>query len=309
MPIADSQETRVVLSHLFPGIRFEKNLRPSGQRLVYFCHFENQTDVPSQSKWASWGSVVLKVSEIVHASVVARLEKEREILEGLSSQFYPKLLYHDSFSEDPATEVRFPHRLFISVEERIDGSPLSECRHLFSTENAVLDLLIELTDALDLLWSHPGRIVHRDLKPDNILIRPSGCPVVIDLGIVREEGSAGVTGTDWAIGPCTPAYASPEQIKNSKRLISFKADFFALGALSYELLTGTGPFAHAVGEPAPLILERALNYSPPSLKSLNVASAQFSDLIETMMSKQPYRRPRTIEILKRSLVALKGKDK
>jgi eukaryotic-like serine/threonine-protein kinase len=303
MPLLDSEGTRNLLKGLFPGIRLETNLRPSGQRLVYFCHFSEATDVPAQSKWMSWGPAVIKISEIVHASVVARLEKEREILQQLSSTYYPRLLYHDSFSQDPISEVRFQHRLFITIEERVNGKPLSESRLRFNTEKAIVTLLTDLVDALDQLWSHPSRLVHRDLKPDNILIRPNGKPVVIDLGIVREEGSAGVTATDWGIGPCTPAYASPEQIRNSKRLISFKADLFALGALAYELMTGTGPFMHAVGEPPQVVLDRALNYSPPSLKSLGLTSDVFSDLIDSLLAKQPYMRPRTVAIFKRALRA------
>jgi len=60
---------------------------------------------------------------------------------------------------------------------------------------------------------------------------------------------------------------------------------------------------HAVGEPPQVVLDRALNYSPPSLKSLGLASDLFSDLIDSLLAKQPYMRPRTVAIFKRALRA------
>jgi hypothetical protein len=104
MPLADSAEIRAILSHLFPGVCFDSNALASGQRLVYFCHFEQCPDTPPlQGQWSTWGNVVIKVSEDVHPSIIARLEKEREILNQLNSRYYPRLLYHDVFRDDPRT--------------------------------------------------------------------------------------------------------------------------------------------------------------------------------------------------------------
>lgn len=177
MPLTDSPQCRDLLSHLFPALDIESNLRPSGQRLVYFCRFGNGGPDTLQAHWDHWGPVVLKVSEDVHPTVIARLEKEREILNGLCSPFFPRLLYCDVFSNDPVTDTRLPYRLFVTIEERIDGVPLTECRGSFATEAAVARLMFELIEGLTLLWEHPQRIIHRDLKPDNILIRPNGLPL------------------------------------------------------------------------------------------------------------------------------------
>lgn len=298
MPLTDSAEVRALLTHLFPGIAIESNALASGQRLVYFSQFAARESSPqAQRAWDQWGRVVLKVSEDIHASIIARLEKEREILNSLDSRYYPKLLYHDVFREDPVTEKPFPYRLFVTLEERIEGVPLNDCRNRFSDEASVLRLLMQLIEGLSLLWLHPQKIIHRDLKPANILIRDDNSPVIIDLGIIREQGSAGVTGTHWNMGPCTPAYASSEQLKNEKRLITFKADFFSLGVIVYELLTGKNPFVDGPHDPPELVAHRSLTEHPQSLFSLGKASQPFSGLIERMMAKQPYMRPRTVQIL------------
>lgn len=309
MPIADSSEIREILGHLFPAIAIDSNALASGQRLVYFCHFKDCKALPETSKdWTSWGNVVLKISEDIHPSIIARLEKEREILNAMNSPYYPRLLYHDVFRDDPVTEVRFKHRLFVTIEEKIDGQPLENCRKEFQSEQTALRLLRLLVEGLTVLWSHPQKIVHRDLKPANIIVRPDGSPVIIDLGIVREQGSPGLTGTHWNIGPCTPAYASSEQLTNQKRLITFKADFFSLGVIIYELLTGKNPFCDGPDEPVELVMNRALTLEPVTLFDLGLAKQDFSGLIQRMMAKEPYMRPRTVEILSRELQCLGGQQ-
>jgi len=304
MPIVDSLGFRLVLQHFFPAIAIESNLRPSGQRLVYFCSFAKSGAPASQVAWADWGKVVLKISEDLHPTVIARLEKEREILNSLNSTYFPRLLDHDVFTVDPVTELKLPNRLYVTLEERIEGQPLSDCRPRFVTEQSVGALLLEMVRGLTLLWDHPQRIIHRDLKPDNILIRENGHPVIIDLGIMRERGVAGLTGSHWQIGPCTPAYASPEQLKNEKRFITYGSDFFALGVIAYELLSGLNPFVESPTEPLEVVVDRALRFHPPTLHEIGRAGPEFSQVVQRMMSKEPYQRYRTVRELTSALVSL-----
>jgi serine/threonine-protein kinase len=304
MALVDSHELRQLLLHFFPGIRIQQNLLPSGQRLVYFCRFAVDADTPAH--WVEWGDVVLKISEDIHPTVIARLEKERDILNELKSPFFPTLLYYQVFTDDPHNDEKLPCRLFATIEERIAGEPLSSCKAAFSQQVQAVNLLQQLVQGLRLLWEHPRRIVHRDLKPDNIIVRPDGTPVIIDLGIVREQGSAGVTGTYWNIGPCTPGYASPEQLRNEKRAIDFRSDQFALGVIAYELLSGVNPFRRAATDPVDVVIHRTLNEAANPLATLGCASPGLSALIDAMIAKEAYRRPRTIRNLVEQLSAIAG---
>jgi serine/threonine protein kinase len=306
MPLIDSEQIRETLQHCFPSIEFQSSVKPSGQRLVFFCSFCKNTDPGSQEQWSEWGTVVVKVSEDVHATVIARLEKEREILNGLHSSYFPRLLHSDVFSSDPVTEQRFRHRLFITIEECIDGTNLDACGSRFASEEACVLLLSSLVEGLQLLWNHQHRLIYRDLKPENIIIRADGTPVIIDLGIVREEGTAGLTATHQDIGPCTPHYASPEQLRNEKRFITFKSDLFSLGVIAYELLTGANPFLREASEPLSALVNRVLTYDPPPLVSSGKVSSRLSSLIGRLMAKQPYMRPRTVADLLQELNAIRA---
>ncbi|MCU7844573.1 MAG: protein kinase [Candidatus Thiodiazotropha sp. (ex Monitilora ramsayi)] len=303
MAILDNEDFRGFLTRIYPGLVIDDVPAPSGQRVVYFCHFE--PDPALENEWPEWGNVVLKVSEGVSAQAIAYIQREIEILNRLAHPGYPTLLYDDVISEDPDTEVKLNPKLFVTIEERIDAQPLSELAENFCDENSVIDLLTKLILILKPLWEGRPPLVHRDLKPANILITPSNDVVVIDLGIVREEGASGVTFSAVAHGPCTPKYASPEQAINDKRNISFKSDFFALATLCYELLTGSNPYQEE-DDLVEDVLDKVCNKIPESLHSLGLASEDFSRIIQKMMEKHPYKRHRKIEDLVVEIEAIRS---
>ena len=118
----------------------------------------------------------------------------------------------------------------------------------------------EVASALD--YAHRHGVVHRDVKPENILLSDDGQALVADFGIalaVQHAGGSRLTQTGLSLG--TPQYMSPEQAMG-ERLITPRADIYALGAVLYELLAGEPPFT---GPSAQAVVARVVTEVPRSL--------------------------------------------
>jgi len=118
----------------------------------------------------------------------------------------------------------------------------------------------EVADALE--YAHRHGVIHRDIKPENILLH-GGHAQVADFGIAlaasRSEGGTRMTETGMSLG--TPHYMSPEQAMG-EREITAKSDVYALGCVTYEMLTGEPPFT---GPTAQAIIARVMTEEPRSL--------------------------------------------
>ncbi len=118
----------------------------------------------------------------------------------------------------------------------------------------------EVANALD--YAHRHGVIHRDIKPENILLH-DGAALVADFGIALAVSSAGgstrMTETGMSLG--TPTYMSPEQAMG-EREITARSDVYALGAVTYEMLTGDPPFT---GSTAQAIVARVVTESPRPL--------------------------------------------
>lgn len=86
--------------------------------------------------------------------------------------------------------------------------------------------------------AHKAGIVHRDVKPGNVMLSPAGEVKVTDFGIARAAGHETLTETGMVVG--TAHYLSPEQVNGKTATPS--SDQYAVGAILYEMLTGTKPF-------------------------------------------------------------------
>jgi len=143
----------------------------------------------------------------------------------------------------------------------------------------------EVADALS--YAHARGVVHRDVKPENILLEGEHA-IVADFGIARAATAAGTAGatsltqTGTAIG--TPAYMSPEQAAGEQNLDG-RSDLYALGCVTYEMLTGHPPFA---GPTAASIVHQHLAAAPRSVTELRPAvPASFDRALERALAKNP----------------------
>lgn len=93
----------------------------------------------------------------------------------------------------------------------------------------------QLASALETL--HGQGLLHLDLKPENVLVERSGRVVVLDFGLVRRVGE---TPTELEPSGGTPLYMAPEQFRGAEA--GPAADWYAVGVLLFEALTGATPF-------------------------------------------------------------------
>ena len=93
--------------------------------------------------------------------------------------------------------------MFIAMEYFPGGTLTSHLKHAAKQKQSIdlretLAILAQIADALD--YAHRKGIVHRDIKPDNIMIRPDGRAVLIDLGIARHVDLDSLTTVGMAWG-------------------------------------------------------------------------------------------------------------
>lgn len=146
------------------------------------------------------------------------------------------------------------------IMEYVEGLPIDEyCDRNRLSVHQRLRLFCRVCAAVQ--SAHQNLVIHRDLKPGNILVTPSGEPVLLDFGIAKVLGPDGMTDVSEQTSPdrrmLTPQYASPEQIRGEP--ITTASDVYSLGVILYELLTGHGPYVSERGTRGELereVLER-----------------------------------------------------
>ena len=138
--------------------------------------------------------------------------------------------------------------------------------------------------ALALFAAHRIGLVHRDVKPSNILVTEDDFAYLIDFGIARAAGEAGLTDTGAAVG--TWAYMAPERF--STGAADARADVYALTCVLYEALTGESPFP---GTTLEQIATAHMLQPPPKPSMVRPQIPQAMDhVIDTGMAKEPDQR-------------------
>ena len=141
---------------------------------------------------------------------------------------------------------------------------------------------------------HAAGKVHRDLKPSNVLVSVSGRVVILDFGISSDVAAGLTRRTQEGTISGTVAYMSPEQAGGER--CAPASDWYSVGVLLYEALTGTLPFSGSV---LGVLSHKQLHDAPhPN----TVAADLPQDLVElcvALLAREPSRRPPDDEILGR----------
>ncbi|MCU0865762.1 MAG: serine/threonine-protein kinase [Planctomycetes bacterium] len=177
---------------------------------------------------------IVKVGMDTH-QVISRFEQERQALAMMDHPHIARVL------DAGTTATGRPY----FVMELVSGRPLVQ---FCDQERLSIEQRLELFDQVcrAVQHAHGKGVIHRDLKPSNVLVaRHDGRPhaKVIDFGIAKAIGpgradDATLTAEHQVLG--TLQYMSPEQAAGSAD-VDTRADVWSLGAVLYELLTGTTP--------------------------------------------------------------------
>jgi len=201
-------------------------------------------------------AIKLVRSDAISSGRSERFVAERQILARLDHPHIAKLL--DGGVSDDGNPFL--------VMELVDGDTLLRyCDARQLTVDERLRLFCEVLSAVS--YAHRNLVVHRDLKPSNIFVTKDGRVKLLDFGIAKIVSASEPAPTATGSLAMTPEYAAPEQFSGDA--ITTATDIYGLGAVLYELLTGSRPLTLAGLSPA--AAETKVSSEVPVLASRAIA--------------------------------------
>lgn len=181
----------------------------------------------------------------------------------------------------------------VSIDPSSPAPPMQEQEPVLRApldEAAVRDVFRQLAEGVSAI--HQSGQLHRDLKPSNVMIDAAGRVIVLDFGLAiplrppkrTDSGRTEIAGT--------PAYMAPEQVLG--RLPTPASDWYAVGSMLYEVLTGRTPFG---GTTATILDQKTRTLPPPPGTLIPDLPRDLADLCQRLLARSPEERPGNREIL------------
>uniref|UniRef100_A0A3Q1I4E9 cGMP-dependent protein kinase n=1 Tax=Anabas testudineus TaxID=64144 RepID=A0A3Q1I4E9_ANATE len=169
---------------------------------------------------------VIKKKHVVDNRQQEHIHSERRILAEARSPFVVKL--YCTFKDNKY--------VYMLLEACLGGEIWSLLRDRGSFDEPTAKFCVGcVTEAFDYL--HRKGVLYRDLKPENLMLDTEGYIKLVDFGFAKKIRCGQKTWTFCG----TPEYVAPEIILNKGH--NFSVDFWSLGILVFELLTGSPPFS------------------------------------------------------------------
>jgi len=224
---------------------------------------------------------VLSDSDAVGALVESAREFEVEttILSQLDHPRIVKMI--DFFAEDRRAYICLEYIEGQSLRRMVkDGGALPEAK--------VIEIALQLAEAVSYLHRQSPPLIHRDLAPDNVIYHSDHGVTLIDFSLACAPSTDGASAGSASGSVGKNAYTPPEQFRCEETL---QSDLYTLGATLHYLLTGADPRPLAASVPA----------------SVNPAvSAELSAIVEQATALEPAHRHESVDWFKLELESLRA---
>jgi serine/threonine protein kinase len=231
--------------------------------------------------------VAIKVCASEDSELRQQFLREAEIAGNLD---HPSIVRTFDFGFDPVGPYL--------VQEYLQGEDLSQliAQRVPLSPRRRLDLLVQVAEGL--AYSHERLVLHLDVKPGNIRVLGRRQAKILDFGIARLASSdapppGGMVGT--------AGYLPPEQVMS--KAVDARADVFAFGAMAYELLTFSRPFAG--GTISELIKRVLAGEAEPMTRHWRDCGETLENLIGRCLRRDPAARYPSFEVLLPELIAVR----
>lgn len=260
-----AHERDVLVGKQLDGYRIRGRLGRGGMSVVY------DAEQPGSGR-----RVALKMMShrlVYDHEALAQFQYEADLIESFDHENIVRML------------ARFAafHTYFI-VMEFCEGQPLSEiiAQQGPLGEDQCRAVLGQITGALE--FAHAAGVIHRDVKPANILVGRDGRVRLADFGLARPLAEAEHSSRRLIVG--TPQYMAPEQLFGVE--MDHRADYFSLGCVAWEMLTGTPLFT--ASSHRQLLLAR-MHWKSPRFDDVAVnASRPLREFVHQCLQTAPRRR-------------------
>jgi serine/threonine-protein kinase len=181
------------------------------------------------------------------------------------------------------------------VMEYIEGQSCAEILRDYGWVEVEAAVSIVEQACEGLHYAHRNGVVHRDVKPGNLLRSRDGVVKLADFGIAKATEQSSITQVGSVLG--TAAYLAPEQARGEEAGPS--ADLYALGVVTYQLISGRLPYEAASLTELALKQQRE---EPPMLDTLVAAvNPELADAVAIALALDPRERYRSAREMGRAV--------